>query len=690
MRTYFEPEDGEAFEVAKDLLIRRCTARASDRGHSLDPFAMAAALDFRHHGIDGRLGDWTSDLVAEFLLSYVPRTLSISARDAAGLPETLRLLLDYLRATGLADPTGDPLTDLEAAITKAAAEFPAAMTDERNFGPAKFWVMTAIGHGVDPTDGAAMGRFLDDADAGRIDYDDAVLTHIATRHARESLDRPDRAMPQLPVSLPAEDELAAAAEHTRVVGRLRALTDWVGDGRALTATGNVKLADARELATLLNSGDTFDPRIGEQVFRTKSSTELVGLTRLIELAKTLRLVRVVKNRLVRVAKNAPLLRDGLALWAAAFDALPTPDILIAPNSWSPDHTRMLDSVLDQVLPDVLNTVYGLPEPMPVIRLAESVWSACTHMFYLDALGPEATLRWRKGIGADLRRLLGQLVEFGAAELTVGRPDPMFLSDLDPDRQPDPDDPASLPPDVQDRLRTALAPDAEHVELISLTPLATRAVRARMLREGRHAPLVGELTHAEPAQLLGTIAEHYSAEAAEAEIGRWLTAHGGLEHGLPRLLDGVRDCPFRTRAGAMLDVLTQTLPDRSAFLHRLRADTQLGPIATLMLIDSGEISLGELDPEEGLRTMAEQFITLLEVGGADAVTGALAELPADQVRDMVAAMLDSGHPDRIGLDELHTLADAQLTDRRPGHAAVHPLARAPRSSRRHSKRKGRRR
>ncbi|WP_344424314.1 hypothetical protein [Amycolatopsis minnesotensis] len=487
--------------------------------------------------------------------------------------------------------------------------------------------MTAIRHGVDPHDGSAMGRFLDEARAGRIEYDDAVLDHIAARDAHGDSGLSERAVVQLPVSLPAETELATVAEHAPAVVQLRALVDWVGDGRALTATGNLKLADARELVTLLGTSDIIDPLIGDRVFRTKSSTELPGLSHLVELAKEIRLIRVVKNRLVRVAKAAPLLRDGLALWTTGFDALPALDILIGPALWVAEHTRMLDSILDDVLPDILNTVYGLPEPIPVIRLTESVWMACTEAFGLDDLDPADATRWRKGVGADLWRLLSVLAEFGAVELTVGQPDPMYLVDLDPTWELEPGEPASLPPEAMERLRAALDPGVGPVDLVSLTPLTTRAVRARLLREGRYAPMVGELSEAEAAPLLGMITEHYSPETAEAEIAGWLAAHGGRERGLRQLLDGVRSCPFRTRAAAMLDVLAQNVPDQSTFLQGLRADEPLGPIATQMLVQEGEITPDELGPEEGLRAMTEQFIHLLELGGADAVTGALAELPA---------------------------------------------------------------
>jgi hypothetical protein len=128
---------------------------------------------------------------------------------------------------------------------------------------------------------------------------------------------------------------------------------------------------------------------------------------------------------------------------------------------------------------------------------------------------------------------------------------------------------------------------------------------------------------------------------------------------------------------MLDVQAQFLSDRPAFL---RADRQLGPIVTQMLIDDGDIALDDLGPEEGLRGVAEQLIHLLKIGGPDAVTDALAPLPAEQTRDMVAARVSSGHPNGIGLEELRPLAKASFAERRPGRATVHLLAGVSRSRR----------
>ncbi|MFB9925233.1 hypothetical protein ACFORO_02805 [Amycolatopsis halotolerans] len=672
MRMYFEPEDSEAFEAAKDLLIRRCTAWAEH--DDLDPLALGSALNFRHCSIDGRLGYWTAGLVEEFLLSYAPRALSVPPEEAGHVPENLRLFLRYLHATGLADPAGDPLADLDAAITKAGAGFAAAMADELNFGVAKFWVMTAFRHGVDPADDVAMERFLDKVRAGKVDYNAEVLEKITARHLLDGGGLPERAVPQLPVSLPPDAELAAAAERTPVVARLRALVEWVGDGRALTSKGNLKLADARELVGLLGTGDRIDPQIGDHTYRTQSSEDLPVLTGLVGLAKEIRVLRVVKGKLVRVAKNAKLLRDSLALWTAAFGSLPSPELVTRGNHWAPEYTVIFGDIIDVVLPDILNTLYGFPEPMPVVRLEETVWLSFLETIWYADLDEPTEAEWRHGVGADLRRVFATLAEFGAVTLATGVPDPIFRADLGPDG------PAGFPPDTDARLRTALSSGA--TELVTLTPLAARAVRVGLIAAGRHAPLVGELSDAEPAGLLGTLSEHYTPEAAKAELAGWLAVHGGREHGLPLLLDAVRRSPFRTRARAMLDVLVQGVPDGAAVLRKLRHDPLLGPIAVQLLIDDGEFTMEELGEGEALRGIAEHFIHLLEAGGLDAVSDALAAIPPDEARGLTANLLASGHPDEAGLAELREV----FTRRRPGHATVHPLGGISRSSKKARKKR----
>lgn len=638
VRTYYDEDDYEGYEAGQDLLVRRFTTWAATQGCETDPYAVISALEFRHTSIDGRLAFWTAALVRDFLLSYVPRTLSVTADDAGLVPGTLLLFLRYLHDTELADPMGEPFVDFEDAVAKASAEFPAAMADERNFGVGKYWVMTAMRNGVDPADSAAMNAFLTEVRAGEHPYDAGLLADLAARHVGEER---GRALPHLPVSLPAEPELRDAAERSSLVVKLRKFVEWVGDGRALTGTGTLKLADARELVSLLDTGDRLEWELGGQVQRVRSSADLPNLAIVFELAKRARIVRVVKGKLVRVAKATPLLRNAPALWAAAVDAVPERGLLVKESGWAPGYAVLLDDCLDLVLPDVLNTVYGMPEPIPVVRLAESSWLACLESAYVD-FDPSAEPMWRDGFAGEFRQLLTKLAEFGAVELTTGPADPMYTMDLVPENP-------ELPPEVTERLRAALA--APSLDLVALTPLATWAIRERLLREGRFAPVVGELAAAAPAAMLGVVAEHFSEEAAAAEIDGWLAAHGGRDAGLPLLLDAIRRCPFRTRASVMLQILVDSQPDGDGVLDGLRTDPGLGPIATQLLVERGGLALEDLDAHEGVLGIAEQFLVLLETAGPDATAATLAEVPADERAHLAKAIAASGHPDRVGLAEL---------------------------------------
>src|SRR5260370_21007310 len=120
----------------------------------------------------------------------------------------------------------------------------------------------------------------------------------------------------------AMNDLEAAAEHAVRAGEVRSLVAWVGSGRKLTQTGRIGLADARHLVELLGTGDTIDPKIGDRVFKTKSSEELAHLTRIVEWAKAARLVRVSGTRLVPVKKNATLPGRPLDLVMTMLEAYP--------------------------------------------------------------------------------------------------------------------------------------------------------------------------------------------------------------------------------------------------------------------------------------------------------------------------------------------------------------------------------
>lgn len=655
MRTQFELDEVDEFEATKDLLVRRCVTWAHGCDRTADPFVLAAALDFRHEGCDGRLAFWTAETARKFLLVWMPRKVFASAQEVSDAPASLRTLLHYLDHTELAEPTDESLADIEAAITAARSEFSAAMADKSNFGPAKFWTMTAIESGVDPHDQTAMNSFIEQVHGNDVEYDNTALQHIMHRHLLGDEATPPRAPMLPPVSLPSDTEIADTAENNLLIGQLRALVEWLGrDGRALTATGQLKLADARELVALLDTADTIDPVIGERKTRTTSSAELPHLRLIVKWATKVRLVRVVKNRLVPIAKAKPLLRDSTALWNRAFDAVVDlgDEILAAPRYLQgPD---MLATLFRDIVPDILRTLYGMPSPFPVVRLQHTVWLTCRTLFGVEENEPRQQW-WRESVYGDVWHVLRALADLGAVELTTGTPDPIFSADVDEAFVTETD---PLSAEVFEELRSARVSDPEPTDLVQLTSVATARVRTWALDEGRNAPLVGELIDAAPAQLLGAVVDHHSPETGRAEIDRWLAARDG--DGLRQLTDAVRRCPFRSRASAMLAVLAMSRPDSALLLRHLRSDDVLGPLAIQELFADDLLDQDDLTEREHVQGLAEHLLQALETAGPEAVREQLlTETSRDRALSTVSAAVHSGHPDNPGLDELHTLVAEPL-------------------------------
>jgi hypothetical protein len=630
-----------------------------------------SALDYRHRGtVDGRLGLWQARHVEEFLLDWLPRTLTqLPGERPADGPGGLREWLRFLRAMGLDDPRGEPLETLEPVIDALSPMFSEAMADRTRWGIAKFWTTTAAEQGVDIFDQRAMDRFVERAQRGRVHYDEEALEAIVRRHRLTGPPMAARAEPQLPVTLPSEDELRGAAAAVPLTGQLATLARWVGtDGRELTKLGRLRLSDARELVALLSTGD----RPGSP----RTSADLPRLTVIFEWAKKARVVRTAKGRLYAVAKAQPLLKDPLELWMRAFEAFfELREALLGDrDGYRP--TSMLFAVYEDLVPDILNTLYSIPHPMPWPRLRESTHLAYDTHFLLNTEELTQEQFWLRQADADLRDVLETLEQFGLITREQGLAHPAFL-DL-PATPSAPALPRGMPPELA-ALLGAAAPDpdaprraqelrdeltAGPVELIRLTDLGTHAVRLRLLAEGRDAPLVGELADAPAAGLLGVLAEHYDPDSARAELTAWTHSRGGTEPALRELLQAVRDTPWRTRAGALLDVLATALPDGEGerLLRTLRCDPELAPTALSVLTHREILRPEDLTDTESLLMLAETLLQMLEASGPDATVETMLTQGRSQAREMIAAAMASGHPDQAGLATLRALADGPLRER----------------------------
>ncbi|MFB4267184.1 hypothetical protein [Nonomuraea sp. GTA35] len=640
MRTWFEPEETEEYEATRNVLIRRCLTWADEHGRPADELLVAAALDARHHSRDGRLAYWDEPQIRRYLLAWVPKYVVTPREIVEIAPEILRTFLHYLAAAGLRDPRGATPAAADDAITRALPDFRRALDDPYLQGLAKFWAQTALDHGNDLAGPGALRDFKLDLDAGRIRYDEELLNKLL--EARFTRTEPDleeeRGFLQPPVELPAPADLAAEAARSTTVRHLSTLAGWAGEaGRPLTRPGNLTLADARELSALLGTG--------EEALQVRSSADLPRLSLLLAWAERLGLVRTGKGRLLQATGAAPLLRDPAALWARAFEALPG----LGPSITMGGHAAVLGRCFDEVLPAVLDALYGMDD-LPVARLAETVWLACQEHVVMDGAPERLKDLWRRQSALDLERALEVLADLGAVELTRGPADELCSSDLDHDDQ-------ALPPDAVERLRSRLAePD---LLLARLTPLALRSVRERLLTQGRDAPLIGELAASPAAELLGVLTQHYPAREAAVELNAWLSRPG---QDVEALLQAIRDCSFRTRAAAMLAVLAEALPQGGALVRHLRHDPVLAPTALTFLVDAGEADPAALDQREHLLLGAENFLTLLELGGPEVLVEQLRSMAGNDAYELAAAALDSGHHDVAGLAELRELVAEPLRER----------------------------
>lgn len=207
-----------------------------------------------------------------------------------------------------------------------------------------------------------------------------------------------------------DDELTAAAEHAPLTGQVREFLAWLGDGRKLTQTGRIGLADARHLVELLGTGDKMDPEIGGKVFKTKSSEELSGLMRVVEWAKAARLVRVTGGKLVPARKNAALADRPLDLVLKLLEVYPKLGKPLFPRG----HWRqsLVGDEFATIGPALLTELLRSPGPVPTADLGDMTDGMIEARYVLHTLTPTQRDNLRRTVETDVRIAMSHLQALG--------------------------------------------------------------------------------------------------------------------------------------------------------------------------------------------------------------------------------------------------------------------------------------
>lgn len=212
-------------------------------------------------------------------------------------------------------------------------------------------------------------------------------------------------------------ELVAGAERVELLARLRTFTAWAGGGRKLTQTGNLTRAAGAELIGLLGTDDRLDERIGERVFKTKSTVELRGVDFVFRLARSAGFVKVRKGAVSATMRGTQLGCDPLTDWRAAFHGLLNLGVLrfqYANATWIDPYWKEL---VDAQVPGMLAHLLATAQPVPLAELSDRLWQLVASSFVLDDLDAEQLRRHREHLDRDVRDICQTFADLGAVEVT---------------------------------------------------------------------------------------------------------------------------------------------------------------------------------------------------------------------------------------------------------------------------------
>ncbi|WP_156753969.1 hypothetical protein [Actinokineospora pegani] len=559
---------------------------AAGRGVEVNLFVVDAVLGW-HEAVGGGAFRWDAAGVREVLLEWFPHEVTMERSEWPQVLTTLHHWVDFLAEAAGGDEAG-----LHAVIDGEAEAFLRAMGDERNYGLAKFWATRMVEHGVDLSDGEAVQRFLTAVNSGEVEFDRAVLDEIMARRAGEAGLEFEGPEPLPVVVLPSADEVAESARGAVALGWLRALVEWVGEGRTLTAGKGLRQGDARDLLA----------RLG------------VDASLLVAWGRAARLVRVVKGRLVPVKAATGLLGDPVRLWQRAFTSfpeigrsLPRPDRAVDPMS-------VLRYFLPSVLPEMLLQLYiAGATPVPV----ELLFTGLDELIFGDVETDRD----------ELWTVLRTMEALGALVLTTST-DQRELAKIAELAEVDAPDPA----------------------LVALTPLGIWGTREVLRAEGHQAPTHDEVARLPLSQVIDAVLDS-PAEVVDPVLTAWAASRGEEEAAGDAASAIVAGASASARLMAW-SALELTGPHGAARARELRAAGGVaGAMAASYLVRLGELAEDATETREMLLALAESLAATHDHG---LLVEELTQHPVEDQLHLVQGLREVAHPDGAGM--LATIRD----------------------------------
>jgi hypothetical protein len=579
-------EDEQGFAAARGLLLGRFTNWLAGEARSTEEESeelvgdTGVALDWKWSYGDGELATWRTGDVAEYLLEWCPRKLSVTQTDCVTIPLSLVYYFNFLDEEVLLGPGSAPVERLIEAATVLTDEFVVAMGDRSRFGLAKSMVTAATDEGVDMTDPVQMQVWMERFNDRSVEERHRLLPDSAF-----STPPTRRILP--PVAVPSDVDVTLSQEAAPILVMFRDLAAHVGSGRKLTQKGHLTLADARTLVDLLGTGDLMDQQFGDRTFRTTSSDRLYRLRQVFSWAKKAGVVRVVHGKVVATKRGLGLAHDLGGSFDHAVDALLAIGPLTSqrfPESWIawPE----VDKVLDSLSAQLLIAPYGAQAAFPLDEIAATAAEVVLGAFSFQVEDERVEQR----VATDVADIMDAFELAGLVQ-RIGAVDPAGST-------------------------------GGSGGSVMLTPAGVVSVRRLLADAGYHTPTAGRFAQSSATELLlGTDGEEFAVVYGETVAWR---AARQPEEAAAEIVDAVRTLDDPALQNLGLAILGEIGPDVAVpYIRQLAAESRTRGFALCWLVDHGQVGEEELFDPLDLHGFVDVLGYRMVTGGPDSLLSTLA-------------------------------------------------------------------
>jgi hypothetical protein len=211
-----------------------------------------------------------------------------------------------------------------------------------------------------------------------------------------------------------------ASADSPVLAYVSSLIAVVGRGTRLTAKGHLSLADGRALAEAIGCGDLFNERIGDRVFKTKSSSEIEPVDLVVRWAKSAGFLRTEHGKLVPTKKGRRIEERVIDDWWSLFRSAALKLNWVS-QTYPRDREPFWAELVNECVPAYLRIAFDAgSRDVAILPLAQITWRLVEERWVTDDLLDDQVRSQQSSISSAIRRGFFLPLEFlGCAKTWMG-------------------------------------------------------------------------------------------------------------------------------------------------------------------------------------------------------------------------------------------------------------------------------